>query len=531
LEELLAADENEKWNCFCCDPAPISTVIKLCNRVMHMLDEEKDQHSPYKDKKGREIIHGPNRSERRNLLTSLSGKRTIRNEAKKHSNSTKKTYSKCFENGVSSSTEVIDKNEENSGNNDIEEVAEETIVTTVESNEDDVENSDEHSESDKALKSKKKDKRASKRELSSHEEISSSDSDVPQRKSTKKKIKDEDVNSSSEKELSRSKKRNRKQKGNEKSKSGRKRIDSDSVDDVVQPKNKKGRNSKKTVVSSDEDGDGQTDEGEDTGSDEQDSSEPTVKRRKEKVKKNRRQVSRSSDSESDIEDSPKKRKKKVGRWSLRGKRSQSSDSDSDSEKEIVKKSKSKKKVDKKKKKKGKVKRKRKRSKDDDDDEDEESDDENVSPSKKGRRKIRKILDSGKLTEATRHARQLEEERRQRLVERTQSTDFGKPESVDIKEVVLEYKSDGKTPLVEIQDDLVKHLKPHQVDGVKFMYDCTIESVERWKEKEAGGGCILAHVMGLGKTLQVRQLYINYLIIQTEVNVICRSEAASSSRIQ
>ena len=43
----------------------------------------------------------------------------------------------------------------------------------------------------------------------------------------------------------------------------------------------------------------------------------------------------------------------------------------------------------------------------------------------------------------------------------------------------------------IRADLVQHMQPHQIHGVKFMFE----------HARASQGCILAHCMGLGKTLQ------------------------------
>ncbi|KAG8980418.1 helicase [Tulasnella sp. 425] len=50
--------------------------------------------------------------------------------------------------------------------------------------------------------------------------------------------------------------------------------------------------------------------------------------------------------------------------------------------------------------------------------------------------------------------------------------------------------------VVIDPKLARHLRPHQIDGVKFLY----ESVMGMRKHE-GYGCILADEMGLGKTLQ------------------------------
>lgn len=57
------------------------------------------------------------------------------------------------------------------------------------------------------------------------------------------------------------------------------------------------------------------------------------------------------------------------------------------------------------------------------------------------------------------------------------------------------------PDVFLAPQIARIIKPHQIGGVRFLYDNVVESLERFKSSK-GFGCILAHSMGLGKTLQV-----------------------------
>ncbi|XP_030583540.1 helicase ARIP4-like [Archocentrus centrarchus] len=65
--------------------------------------------------------------------------------------------------------------------------------------------------------------------------------------------------------------------------------------------------------------------------------------------------------------------------------------------------------------------------------------------------------------------------------------------------------------------LARVVKPHQIGGIRFLYDNLIESLERYKIS-SGFGCVLAHSMGLGKTVQVIS-FIDILLRNTEAHTV------------
>jgi SNF2 family DNA or RNA helicase len=63
----------------------------------------------------------------------------------------------------------------------------------------------------------------------------------------------------------------------------------------------------------------------------------------------------------------------------------------------------------------------------------------------------------------------------------------------------------------------------QIGGIRFLYDNIIESTSRYRTSP-GFGCILAHSMGLGKTMQVSFFLIIFfckeLYLETMQQIVC-----------
>ncbi|XP_046748498.1 transcriptional regulator ATRX-like [Diprion similis] len=128
-----------------------------------------------------------------------------------------------------------------------------------------------------------------------------------------------------------------------------------------------------------------------------------------------------------------------------------------------------------------------------------------APGKFHRKNIRKVLKDKQVADVTKIAGKEEEERLKRIAERqklyNEMYEIKLAREAKVDKLILDFDEETKKELISVHEDLVKRLKPHQAQGIKFMWDACFESLERTKSTK-GSGCIVAHCMGLGKTFQV-----------------------------
>ncbi|XP_037045862.1 transcriptional regulator ATRX homolog [Bradysia coprophila] len=138
-----------------------------------------------------------------------------------------------------------------------------------------------------------------------------------------------------------------------------------------------------------------------------------------------------------------------------------------------------------------------------------------------RRNIKRIMEYESLTQETKQAYQQEKERKKQYARRIQKYNetYGKlpGELNQMDQILLDFDLNTKSELLAVDKRLSTKLKPHQCEGVKFMWDACFESIEKLHGNN-GSGCILSHCMGLGKTLQVITLVHTLLRHSDKTNV-------------
>ncbi|XP_066138555.1 transcriptional regulator ATRX-like isoform X2 [Euwallacea fornicatus] len=164
-----------------------------------------------------------------------------------------------------------------------------------------------------------------------------------------------------------------------------------------------------------------------------------------------------------------------------------------------------------------------------------SDEDVPSTKSKGRRNIRALVEDEDLAEATQRANTEERERIRRLQERDKAKEsftqsfLTQGNDIDIDPLILDVYEDTQ---IRVHPKITRKLKPHQREGVQFMWDSCYESVKQLKEnKYSGSGGILAHCMGLGKTLQalalIQAVFNNPITKTKHVLVVCPLSTVSN----
>ncbi|CAG2107025.1 unnamed protein product [Medioppia subpectinata] len=93
-------------------------------------------------------------------------------------------------------------------------------------------------------------------------------------------------------------------------------------------------------------------------------------------------------------------------------------------------------------------------------------------------------------------------------------------------VLVNVRHPTQDPDIYLPTKLSQAIHPHQIGGIRFLYDNIIESIDRY-ENSQGFGCILSHAMGLGKTMQtiglvdalLREEIVKHVLIVLPVAVV------------
>lgn len=91
---------------------------------------------------------------------------------------------------------------------------------------------------------------------------------------------------------------------------------------------------------------------------------------------------------------------------------------------------------------------------------------------------------------------IEQQRQRRLELQAKLASQGISTSSDSTHIIINEGKHDDEGFIYIDETIGKRIKPHQIAGVRFMWEQIVTDVKNMQ------GCLLAHTMGLGKTMQV-----------------------------
>ncbi|KAK8088782.1 hypothetical protein PG997_003743 [Apiospora hydei] len=134
----------------------------------------------------------------------------------------------------------------------------------------------------------------------------------------------------------------------------------------------------------------------------------------------------------------------------------------------------------------------------DTDDDETEEEPVVSPTKK-RRPIQRDRAAQNLRDSDR-ARVKEQAKRRELL-RAKLAAQGHSEASQNSHLLINESKEDDQGFIYVPDNIASRIKKHQVEGVRFMWNQLVA------DSQSRQGCLLAHTMGLGKTMQIITLLV------------------------
>lgn len=126
-----------------------------------------------------------------------------------------------------------------------------------------------------------------------------------------------------------------------------------------------------------------------------------------------------------------------------------------------------------------------------------SDDSEEEPPFNSPRKVVKVDPKAQLRRQKARKREIQSQAATQRLLQSQSQDLSLDDGGPL--ILLNVEEEDEHAQVFISPYIARKMQPHQVEGVRFMWREVVTGAT--SEKDGGEGCLLAHTMGLGKTMQ------------------------------